>query len=1046
MSLKIEAKAQTKQTVGQLLQRIQATGRGQEQAIQKSNTAIPESQKMTLPPKNHVDLDQIKPPSSSEIFENEMKNSAGSGDPSKLEKITDKQIQELFKITQKFKNSPNRGELWLRLAELYVEKAQLVEFRRQGIYQEKLAEFNSSKNKAKPEMDLKESNSYREKAVQLYDFFVRDFPNDGKIDQALFFLGFNYFEMGDVKKGAGYYTRLIKEYPKSPYVDEANFALADYYFENDRWPQAYDNYIKVLQNRTSRLYAFALYKSAWCLYRLGKNGEALKNMEVLIRLGQREKKDQESKIGKKVNMAKLEQEATRDIVIFYAEAGSPDNAIKYFKGLIGNDSKPYLEKLAYLYADRAIKEGAYNIFKEIIAEDPNGVKAFDYQYQIVSLYANQAETNRKFREELYLWIKNYGPKSVWYETNKENKDVIDNSLKLRESTLRNHVLQNHQTAQNSRAQYSQQVASEGYKLYLSEFQGSALYGDMLFFYGELLFDMEKWSEASVHYKRTIDEAPQSKYILKAAINFVLALERDLPNEKEMQKRIGTSFEPVTLEDRVDRFIKAAEWYVSKYPSGERVVEIQFKIGRLYYLSNHFPESEKVFQFIIKTHPKSKQAEYSANLLLDIYNLKKDFAGLEKAGKELLANPEFAGTKAAQEIKSVVEKASFKKAQDLEVNKNYLESAQQFEIFAKQNPRSDLAIMAYFNAGVNFERASVLLAAISSYTAVLNSNDPKSEKLKIKTYGLLPRMYQDTGQYEKAAEAYLLAVHKLGKDPLVSNFIFNAAILFDSLGMLDQANNNYLKYIKEHSAKDKDEVYYRLAEMYRRNGKRKAAAENYQEFLAHTSDKEKIVEVHWKLADLFEQSGSTTESRRWKERTLKIQNDYAPSKKGIGSYYAAKLRLEQAQAIYTELKSIKIPSNPKLQQNAVQLKLKTLNRLNSQLSDVIKYDSAEEIVSSLSLLGQCNFHMYDSLMKAPLPTGLSSDELKQYKEGVAKLADPFQKRAKESFMAAITRGRELDVYNEYYKYSLDMVKVYEPNHHYDGGESAMNDRVINWMGL
>jgi hypothetical protein len=235
-------------------------------------------------------------------------------------------------------------------------------------------------------------------------------------------------------------------------------------------------------------------------------------------------------------------------------------------------------------------------------------------------------------------------------------------------------------------------------------------------------------------------------------------------------------------------------------------------------------------------------------------------------------------------------------------------------------------------------------------------------------------------------------------------------------------------------------------MYRRNNKRKSAIENYQEFLARTSNKERIVEVHWKIADLFEKSGSLGESKRWKERTLKVQSEYAPNKKGVGSYYAAKIRLEQAQAIYAELKDIKIPSNPKQQQIAVQLKLKTLNKLNGQLTDVIKYDSAEEIVSALSLLGQCNYHMYDALMKTPMPAGLTPDETNQYKAGVAKLADPFQVRAKESFITAVTRGRELDVYNEYYKYSLDMVKVYDPKHHYDGGEFPMNDRVVNWMGL
>jgi TolA-binding protein len=54
---------------------------------------------------------------------------------------------------------------------------------------------------------------------------------------------------------------------------------------------------------------------------------------------------------------------------------------------------------------------------------------------------------------------------------------------------------------------------------------------------------------------------------------------------------------------------------------------------------------------------------------------------------LLAVPSISGSKAGQEIRGVLEKANFKRGQDLEVEKKYAESGSQFESFAKQNPRS-----------------------------------------------------------------------------------------------------------------------------------------------------------------------------------------------------------------------------------------------------------------------------------------------------------------------------------------------------------------------
>jgi TolA-binding protein len=145
---------------------------------------------------NQVNLTAVKPPRSSEI----MQSRAKSGDQkAQYEKLLDQQIQELYKLTQRFKTSPNRGELWLRLAELYVEKSSIVDSRKQDEYDAKLRAFQEKKTNRKPVLELEEARDYNRKAVQLYEWFQRDFPKDQKMPQALFFLGYNYFELGDVR-------------------------------------------------------------------------------------------------------------------------------------------------------------------------------------------------------------------------------------------------------------------------------------------------------------------------------------------------------------------------------------------------------------------------------------------------------------------------------------------------------------------------------------------------------------------------------------------------------------------------------------------------------------------------------------------------------------------------------------------------------------------------------------------------------------------------------------------------------------------------------
>ena len=67
-------------------------------------------------------IDQTAQPRSKLMFEE------GSNE-AELEKMTDTQIDQLYKLTRQFKTSSRRGELWLRLAEAYVDKSKLIDYK-----------------------------------------------------------------------------------------------------------------------------------------------------------------------------------------------------------------------------------------------------------------------------------------------------------------------------------------------------------------------------------------------------------------------------------------------------------------------------------------------------------------------------------------------------------------------------------------------------------------------------------------------------------------------------------------------------------------------------------------------------------------------------------------------------------------------------------------------------------------------------------------------------------------------------------------------------
>lgn len=1028
-------RSQKKKTVGELLKQAD---RGAGLSIaNKKDTTIPEMADLFDSKKNQVNLNQVKPPKSSSFFED------ANDDKARLEKITDQQISELFKLTQKFKNSPQRGELWLRLAELYVEKAGVIDFRKQGEFDQQLKEFQSGKRKVRPVLDLSDAKEYNKKAIQLYEWFIRDFPQDEKMDQALFFLGYNHFELNNLEKGTQFYDRLTKEYPNSPYVLETHFALGEYYFENEKWKVAHEHYAFVTKYKRHRLFSFSLYKTAWCEFRSGDTVKALQTMENLIRFSKDQANLERVQGKKNVNKGKLEAEGLRDIIVFYGDIGDPERAPGYFKSLAGKDANTYLEKLAYLYSDKGNLIGSRYLFKYLIQAEPNSPKAFDYKYQVVKLFSN-AKRSREFREELFSWVKDFGGSSSWYQTNSSNKEFIDNSYKLREQTLRTYILQQHQTAQNSRAAFSQALALEGYKVYLSEFKDAPSIADMHFYNAELLYDMKKYDEAGSQYLWVTQNAKESKYYSRAFENVLISLEKDLPTDEEILAKVGKTTEAQDLEPRVSKFVTVAAEYVQKLPDAEKSPEVIFKIGRLYYQHNQFDQAIPYFKEIVVKHPKTKFAEYSANLLLDTYNLKKDYAGLEKAGAELLNMPAIANSKAGSDIRQVLEKASFKKAQDLEMAKDFGGSAAQFEAFSKQNHQSTLATTAMFNAAINYERAGLNQKSIQAHKSVLQSNEKEALALKPKSQKIIAKLYQDAGMLEESAMAYREAARVLGKDPLVPNMYFNAAVLFEAVGKNAEAIRNYESYYNLNRKGDRAEALYSMASLYRRQGSLSKASEYYLSYVqSGTGSPEKNMESAYYVYEFSRKLNRQKLQNEWRGKVLSMYRNYSAQRKGLGASYAAKVKMDDIEILFAELKAIKIPANPAAQQAAAQKKIAMVSRLNTELAEIIKLDSPDEIIEALSILGQANLHMGEALTGAPLPAGLNEEETKQYKAGIAKLAEPFIVKGKESLKATVERASELDTFNDSSRKARELSIRLDAKAFYDGGEVPQDTRIVNW---
>lgn len=987
----------TSPTVGDLLKNIEK--KAEAVNFKKSTSSLPQ---ISGPAKsvNVVNLSQVKPPASPKLYYDE------NTDEAELEETTDESIKQLYALSNKYSKSTKRGELWLRLAELYVEKARFIEYQLVKNHDKALQNYQEGKTKAKPKLNLSAATIYNRKAIQLYEWFLRDFPNDPKADQALFFLGYNYFELGEAKKGQEYYLRLTNTFPKSMYVSESNFALGEYHFENERWSEALNFYTKVAQQKTSRLYTFGLYKLAWCHYKLNQSKKGLDYLEQVIYEGRKSKGRSDGSLGG-VSRIRLATEAIKDLIIFFAEVGDYKNARTYFQEIVGERStNANLARLAYFYADTGNRQGAKAVFKDLISQDANSIKAYDYQYAIVKMYGASGPA-QEFKNELFSWIEEYGPGSNWQKLNVEDKDSIYKANELMESLLRNHVLMQHKAAQNSRTKSSQMIAKNEYEIYFETFKNSANADEMHFFYGELLFDMSDYEGAAQNYTLVVENAPQSQYYDKALLNSLLAYEKRLPNDAQIKKIVGEATVAIEFTPAILDFEKAAGLYLEKTKSEESVLAVKYRMGALYYLFNKFDQAMQILTEIIKKYPKTPYAKFAANHLLDIYNIRQDYDGLQKAADEILSIPEMAKSDIGRHIQEIKLKTDFKLAKEFENKKDYAAAGKAYESFAMTNRTSSLATAALFNAAVNYEKAGTVTQAIPMYLMITNNKAKGGEALANKANRILPVLYERVGQYAKAAQAFESYALNNPKDKISAGYHYNAAIIYDGMNNYNLSVKNYDLYLRNYKGRDRVEVLFLIAKIFERTGQKEKAINNYKQYISSgTKNTAGLIEAHYTIAKIYDSIANKKESDSWYKKTIAVHRNLTKKDKKIGSSYAAEAKFKTVYKIYDELLSIRIPADPNKQGAIVKLKLDLTNRLKNKLKEVIAYDDAKQIVAALTTQGLAAEHMYTALLNSKPPKGLSADELKQYKEGVQKLADPFKEQAVEIYKSAVSRGHEL----------------------------------------
>jgi TolA-binding protein len=972
-------------------------------------------------------------------------------------KVAEKREEQIAGIKRLLDLGPAAEEmpdLKFRLAELYFDKSRFYFFRAQEADEKStLSKSPGEKDALKSESKrhTQESKSWASQAVELYREIRDQYPKYKRMPEVLFALGQSYWSDGRFQSAIEVYADLIRNFKGSPLLSEAWLAFGEFYFQEGDVNKALKSYENAAEDKRSRVYGFALYKQAWCYYNMSKWNEALRKFEGTVVYSQLAAElSGENKIA-------LGREAQKDYVRTYAHVGDPQRARFKFASLLGEDNcaskdcLTMLEQLAVLWSEEGYFEESAQLYKQLIATDPKNTRNPLFQGKIVDLVSKGQDKRRTIQEtrrlvELYNQGKEYVATLVGKSEKEEQaRENIKEAADLAETTVRKLGQVWNKEALKLRQKETYDVAKTMYEDYLKLFPSSTYAYEMRFQLGDLYYKLEKFDEAARAYEATVaagrvKEKPQTQYMVEAANDNVLALEEHI---KDLRlKNPKPSDKPNEIHPEKMRLIGACDRYVEVVPAekAEKLVEVKFTAAKIYYDFSHYDVAIERFDQLVKAHPKSKQAEFAANLVIDVYNIRKDWERLYNTAAEYQRIPDLmeGRDQLAKDLAKFSEYAKFSLVQILEekVKKERGDLrlvAQAYEDFAREFPKSENADKALYNASVAFDKTGEKAKAEDLQQRLLAEYPSSPLGTEVAFY--VAKRLEERTQFADAADHFIAFARKYPDDSRTRDAMYNAAVFFAGVGQVRKANDLRLEYLKKYGKakggeKEASDIYWSIAQDLDRAGRWKEAATRYEEYAKEFRSDERFWDALWREATIRrEKLGQRAPVEKIEGVILGTYLSQAKKGKDLpnnAKRYASLIAFERVDEEYSKYAKLRIPTpnvkKPQEFKRGLEDKAKARQKMIEAYTKIVtEYQQAESTIASLYRIALSWDEFVDKLSAVPCPRGIPEEACAIIKGEIDTMAAPAREAAYAAYQSCVVKSNEL---NTFTPYSTKCVKALE----------------------
>lgn len=455
----------------------------------------------------------------------------------------------------------------------------------------------------------RQSRLFRVKTAQLYQQILTEFPKHKQLCDIYNGLGSALVRLRQPQLAVRVFRDLLKAYPKQTcrFAPNAHLQIGEYFFNNNQVKAASTHYQKVLAFPPNRYTAFAHYKLAWCWYNFNQHKKAL---QAFLQTLQYLKRAPAHALPKHV--AAVERETRRDLVMAYAHAGSPKQAIAFFTKHTPLHAPELLQTLPKRYRDQGKYQDALLLMKQLLARATLPLQQLVWKHAILafSLKVERFTEHLTAAKQLtthYLTLRNTCIKTIaCLKQKRASKTLL---YKWGEKL--------HRESNKTRRTDGYQQAYKAYQQFLVAFgkdKDSAL---IWFRQGEVLMALKLFNAARVHYQQMLAINRQHPYAKDAAYNSIVAQHRHM--QQLAQKK---ALSPSLQKQGYLTMLHDSERMTQLFPRDKRARTVFLTATSLALKLGQIKRSKQLVQTMVQLYPQDQTSVSAAKIIFRYYQQAK----------------------------------------------------------------------------------------------------------------------------------------------------------------------------------------------------------------------------------------------------------------------------------------------------------------------------------------------------------------------------------------------------------------------------------------